>query len=427
MWLMPRRLLVINGADEGRFYSLADDGVRTVGSSHRHADILLNDLYVSRVHCQLKVEGDLVLLTAMDNCPTLVNGTKISEQALSLGDVMRIGNSHLRFEIAEFDQTPPTAGEGAAAGVALEEPGFEVIEEQPARPAAPRRVRVDELARHTLGHYEIRAALGQGHCGVVFQARDQKSDQLVALKVLSPDFPQNDEEMKRFVRVMRSALPVRHAQLVSTLGAGRSGAYCWIAQEYVDGETVSEVIERIGDGRKIKWKRALHIAMQITLALEYTHRQGLVHGNITPENILIRREDKDAKLGDLMLRKALEGSRLYEGIREKKCVAELPYTPPEMLEPGATPDIHADLYSLGAITYALLTGQPPFAAKSTETLRAQIREALPEKPRHLQKHIPSDLQAIVLKLMAKRPEDRFATPAELHAGLHEFVAKHEEE
>jgi pSer/pThr/pTyr-binding forkhead associated (FHA) protein len=423
---MPRRLLVINGADEGRWYSLADDGLRTVGSSHRHADIALNDLYVSRIHCEIKVEGDLVVLTALDNCPTMVNGARVTEQALTLGDVIRIGNSHLRLEVAEVSEPPPV--EEVPVGVALEEePQFEVVEEESAgEPAFPRRVPVDELARQSLGHYEIRAVLGQGHSGVVFQAFDQKSRQLVALKVLSPDFPQNEGEMQSYVRAVKRALALRHPHLISVLAAGRTSAYCWMALEYVEGEAVREVIERIGDGRKIKWKRALHIATHIAQGLDYLHQQRIVHGNITPENILIRRADRDAKLGDIMLRQALASSKLMEAIGPKQRLAELPYTPPELLTPGAEPDTLCDLYSLGAVTYALMAGRPPFKGDSPEAIRAQIRDSLPERPRTTQKHIPIQFQAIVLRLLAKRPEDRYPSAAELVADLEHIAEANEE-
>jgi serine/threonine protein kinase len=423
MWLMPRRLIVIDGADQGRWYSLADEGIRTVGSSHRHADILLNDLYVSRVHCQLKVEGDIVLLTAMDNCPTLVNGSKVIEQALSLGDVVRIGNSHLRFEIADVTD-PKEEDTDVQLGVALEEPAFEVVEDETPE---PRRVRVEELARQTLGHYQIRAALGQGHFGVVFQALDLKSNQLVALKVLSPDFPRSDAEMQHFARAIKTALPLRHAHLVTTLGGGRTGGYCWLAREYVDGETVGEVIERISDGRKIKWKRALHIATQLGFALVYLHKQRIVHGNITPENVLIRREDRDVKLGDLMLMQALEGSQVFQALHGKKRTAELAYTPPELLAPDSRVDMSADLYSLGALAYGLLTGRAPFVEKNPEAMRNQVLKEPPERPSRLQKHIPIKLQGVVLRLLAKRPEERYATAAEVVMDLEKIAEEHEEE
>ena len=106
---------------------------------------------------------------------------------------------------------------------------------------------------------------------------------------------------------------------------------------------------------------------------------------------------------------------------------ELPYTPPELLDPGAAGDILSDMYSLGAVTYALLTGRAPFVGKSPEAIREQIRNDPPERPNRLQRQIPMEMQAVVLRLLAKRPEDRHALPAELLAELQRIAAKSEEE
>jgi eukaryotic-like serine/threonine-protein kinase len=156
------------------------------------------------------------------------------------------------------------------------------------------------------------------------------------------------------------------------------------------------------------------------------HKRRVVHGNITPENILIRREDRDVKLSDLLFLQALEGSKVFDAIRAKKRQAEMAYTPPELLEPSAGADIAADLYSVGAVTYGLLTGRPPFLGKTAEAVRTQVRNDPPERLSRLQRHIPIKLQGAVLRLLSKRPEDRYATPAELVEHLEGIAAEHEE-
>src|SRR5262249_10230011 len=161
-------------------------------------------------------------------------------------------------------------------------------------------------------------------------------------------------------------------------------------------------------------------------ALEFTHQNRLVHGNLTPANVLVQAADGQARLNDLFLLKALEGSRLQQATLENKLLAELPYLSPEHIDPDATADDLSDLYSLGVVVYALLTGRPPFAAAAPEETLGQIRTALPEKPRHLQRSIPDAFQAIVLKLLAKRPEERYPTPAALLADLEQVAAGHEE-
>src|SRR5262249_48159362 len=149
---------------------------------------------------------------------TLVNGQKAQKQDLFLGDIVRVGNSLLRLE---------TAGEPAP-------------EAPPPAPPEPAKLphltaeRLSELTGHTLGHYKMGPVRGRGHCGLVFRAHDLKKDQVVALKVLFPDFPQDDAEMQGFVRAMKTMLALRHPNLLTCLGAGKTGAYCWMALEYVE-------------------------------------------------------------------------------------------------------------------------------------------------------------------------------------------------
>jgi pSer/pThr/pTyr-binding forkhead associated (FHA) protein len=422
--IMPRRLICIEGADQGRTFWLPEAGTLLIGSSHRHADIALNDMWVKRTHCHVKVDGDLVFLTRVESHETLVNKVSITETTLTLGDVIRIGNSQLRYEMAE--QAEPAADEPVAIGELLpDEPEFEIVEEADG-PEFPRKVPIEELAQHRFNHYQIEAALGQGQSGVVFRALDLKTRQHVALKLLTPDFPQGEPEMQQFIRAVKTGLKLKHPNLISYLGAGRTGQYCWIAMEYVEGETVAEVIERISDGRKIRWKRALHVGLDLSAALEYLAKQQIVHGNITPLNIIIQKPERTARLGDVLLRSALESSKVAAAILKKKALATLPYRAPEQLDPDHKPDALTDLYALGAVLYALLTGHPPFHGQSASEIEAAIRDSHPERPSHAQRGIPPRMQAIVLRLLAKRPGDRVRDASELCEELEAIAEAHDE-
>src|SRR4051812_35976629 len=171
---MAKRLVVIDGADEGRYFPLPETGKVSIGSSRRNADICLHDLYVSRTHCEIVVQGDEVEVIRLENRPAiLINGKEITQDKLQLGEVLRVGNSHLRLQID--DGTDPEEAEAA--------------EEVPAEPEELPHLsadRLEELANHTLGHFKLGPMLGKGHQGFVFRARDVKADRSVALKVLSP-------------------------------------------------------------------------------------------------------------------------------------------------------------------------------------------------------------------------------------------------
>ncbi len=237
---------------------------------------------------------------------------------------------------------------------------------------------------------------------------------MVALKVLQPEFSQNDEEMQRFVRAMKTMLPVRHPNIVQIIAAGKTGAQtCWIAMEYVDGESLTKVIQRIGIANMLEWKHAFRVAVHIGQALDYAHGQSIIHRNVTPPNILLRTSDKTAKLGDLMLAKALEGVMAKDVTKPGELVGDVAYMAPERTMGAGAVDGRSDLYGLGATLYAMLTGRPPFSGNSLPELIVKIRSAEPKKPKEFQLSIPDLFQGTVLKLLAKRPGDRHQTAAEL--------------
>jgi hypothetical protein len=411
---LVRRLKVIDGADQGHSFLVPDEGIVSVGSSSKHAEICLHDLYVSRVHCQLQAEDDHLLVTSLDaSRPTYVNGAQIHQQSLVPGDVLRVGNSYLRLEleVAAELMAVPRARPGSSASVPA-----------PAKATRLPLNRLGELAGQMVGHFQLEKVVGAGHFGVVFRARDLKGEQDVALKVFAPEFPANDIEMQHFVLVMRTAVPLRHAGLVGIHGAGKSGAYCWLSRELVHGVSLAQMLHPSGKSREgIDWRLALRVAVHIGQALEVIHQNHLMHGNVTPQNILLEGKEGQAKLNDLLMGRAFENTVLGLAVKEAKFQADLPYLAPEQTEAGAFVDNLCDVYSLGVVVYALMTGRLPFRAKTTEELLQQIREEIPAKPKKFERSIPTRFQEIVLKMLAKRQEDRYATPGELLADLDEIV------
>src|SRR5262249_49559080 len=157
------------------------------------------------------------------------------------------------------------------------------------------------------------------------------------------EFPKGAGEMQRFIEGLKKVLPLRHAHLVNLFNAGKTGPYCWIALEYIEGESVAQALERLGT--KPNWKHALRLAVHGARALDFIHGQRLLHGNITPQNLLVRLSDKVVKLADLMLAQGLEGSALQAATLEFKLLAEMPYMSPEQVDPNAFVDHLSDIYS----------------------------------------------------------------------------------
>jgi serine/threonine protein kinase len=219
-------------------------------------------------------------------------------------------------------------------------------------------------------------------------------------------------------------LPIRHPNLVNLFGAGKTGPYCWIAMEYVQGESMTQVIQRIGTANMLDWRFALRVAIHIARALDYAHGQNIIHRNITPQNILIQTVDKTTKLGDLMLAKALEGTLAEQITRPGEILGDVRYMSPERTRGNSGEvDGRADIYSLGATTFALLTGRPPFEGTSLPETIMKIRQAEPAKPTKYQLAIPGLFEGTVLRMLAKNPSERFQTAAELLADL-ERVARY---
>jgi serine/threonine protein kinase len=300
-----------------------------------------------------------------------------------------------------------------------------IPESVPAASAGPAPVkRLADLYGETIAHYQIGLPLAQGQSGIVFRARDVKTDEPVALKVLWPRLMQKKEEAQRFLRSAKTMALLRHPNVIPVQAAGKTGPYCWIAMDLIEGESLTRVIERIGVAGMLDWRYALRVALDLGRALQFAHKRHVIHRNLTPPNVLVRARDKTALLGDLLLAKALEGTLAQDVTRPGEILGDVRYVPPERLSGGQPVDERSDLYSLGAMVYALLTGRPPFVGITTLDTIAMIRNAEPARPKKFQMAISDLFEGVVMKLLAKRPEERFQSAAELVANL-ERVGKYQ--
>ena len=266
--------------------------------------------------------------------------------------------------------------------------------------------------------------IAKGRTGTVYKSRDSRDGKDVAVKVMHSGFTSDEEDVQRFIRAMTTAVELRHPNLIALYGAGKQGDQCWLAMEYVDGEPLTKTIERIGTLKMLEWRFALLVGVHIAQALEAAHEKHIIHRNVAPESILIRKQDKVAKLGDMMLAKALEGVKAKQITRPGELVGDLAYMAPERTKSDVEVDTRADIYGLGATLYALLTGKPPFQGKTLVETIAQIRQSDPVPPKKFQLSIPDKFQDAVMVMLAKRPELRYQTPAQAARAL-EQVAKYQ--
>ena len=393
---MNRQLVVTGGPDQGKVFSITDGKTLVIGRG-QSSNSQLTDPHVSRVHCEAEVDGGTVLLIDCGSAGgTLVNSKPIERQELQPGDVIRIGQTQLSYQL-----------EGVQEQSTLVTPDLS----KPKPP--PKGKPLKELIGESFSHYRLDKVLAKGLTGLVFLGHDTKKERSVAVKVLGPEFSGDEENMQRFVRAMKTMLPVRHENIVSIYAAGKNGPFCWVAMEYVDGEHLAEVIHRIGAAGQLDWRNAFYVALHIARALDAAYEHKIIHRNITPRNILLRTEDKVAKLGDLMLAKALEGSLAKQITQPGQLVGEVAYMSPERTRSLSEVDGRSDIYGLGATVYALLTGRPPFEGDSLPEMINTIRNTAPVKPKEYQLSIPDLFQDVVLRMLEKRPDDRHQTPREL--------------
>jgi len=407
---MLGQLVVIAGPDNGQKFPL-EAGKTVVVGRGQNTQTRLKDPQVSRVHCRIEEEnGKLLVIDAGSSSGTFVNTRKITApQELKQGDVIQIGSTQLRLQLTGA----PDATTMVVGGAPTPKPTPEATGQ------------LAHLVGQTLSHYRIDAVISPAQAGMVFKAHDVEKNRPVALKVLWPQFSAHEEEMQRFVRAMKTMLPLRHANLITLYGAGKTGEHCWMAMEFVDGESLTDVIERIGTAGMLDWRYSLRVATHIARALAYAAEHSIIHRNIKPANILVTHADKTAKLGDLMLAKALEGTQAEQITRPGELVGDIAYMSPERTRGTSAPiDGRSDIYSLGATIYALLTGRPPFDAGSLAETIQQIRNTDPVPPKKYQLAIPDLFEGAVKKMLAKRPGDRFQDASELQTEL-ERIAKYQ--
>jgi serine/threonine protein kinase len=405
---MARRLFVTSGPDQGKAFPLREGAALVVGSSPKSCDICLTDPNVSRLHCTVVLAAGLVTVVDLKHSKgVFVGGKQVQRYEMHVGGVIQIGDSQLRLEFAKGDASAVETVSDAGGGEA---------------PAGD----LTDLAGRKLAHYELGKVLGSGRCGVVFRAKDLKTGQAVAVKVFPAEFPANQDELQRFCKAVKAVLPARHPRLVAVLGSGKAGPYCWMARELVEGKSVAALVKQLATRETIDWRYAYRVVRHAGEALGYAHGHRMRHGNVTPQNILWDSAAKEAKLNDLLMADALDGSVLLRNVLEDKLLAELPYLAPEAFEEGAyVVDELRDLYALGVVGYEVVTGALPYEGETPDATLEEIRRGTPRRPTAHERSIPPEFEAVVLKLMAKLQEDRYQSARELLADLERIDAEEE--
>jgi len=257
--------------------------------------------------------------------------------------------------------------------------------------------------------YELEELVGTGGMSSVYRARDRLLERQVAIKILHEHYSRDDDYVERFRREARAAAKLSHPNIVTVIDRGEADGRQFIVFEYVDGENLKQLVA--GKGR-LPVRDALELGIQIGRALAFAHAQGLVHRDVKPQNVLIR--GGDAKVTDFGIARSLD---VPVGLTQTGTVlGTSEYISPEQAT-GRQVDARTDIYSLGAVLYELLAGQPPYTGDSFVAVAMRhVNDPVPSVTA-ARPDVPLRVDAALRRAMAKVPDDRFQTMDELVAEL----------
>jgi serine/threonine-protein kinase len=261
------------------------------------------------------------------------------------------------------------------------------------------------------GRYELDGIVGRGGMAEVFRARDIRLDRIVGVKTLRDDLARDQTFQARFRREAQSAASLNHPSIVAVYDTGEDMVggvpVPYIVMEFVDGRTLRDLLR---DDRRLLPERAAEITDGVLRALDYSHRNGIVHRDIKPGNVMLTRAG-EIKVMDFGIARAVSDSQLTM-TQTAQVIGTAQYLSPEQAR-GERVDFRSDLYSTGCLLYELLTGRPPFTGDSPVAIAYQHVKEDPIPPSQIDPEVPAWADAIVLKAMAKDPAQRYQSAGEM--------------
>jgi len=269
------------------------------------------------------------------------------------------------------------------------------------------------IGRVLSGRYIVDERVGSGGMAIVYRGRDRIKRQTVAIKVLRPEYEKDEEFVSRFSREAEAASKVSHENIVNMLDVGIDGDLRYIVMEYVDGSTLKDMIREKGP---IEPRRAIPMAIRILAAVDHAHRNGIVHRDIKPQNILVDKHGivKVADFGIARLKSSQTTHLQADG--QLVALGSVHYFSPEQAR-GDQADEKSDLYSVGVVLYEMLTGCVPFDGDTDVAIAMKHINEQPKSMLEYDLKVTKALDEVVMRAMAKDPAQRYQTAAEMAADL----------
>jgi len=273
----------------------------------------------------------------------------------------------------------------------------------------------DDEPRVLGNRYEITKAIARGGMARVYLARDRSLDRPVAVKELVPEFAGDESFVERFRREAQAAANLTHPNIVGVYDWGTQDNTYFIIMEYVDGPVLSKVLR---DEGPLHPRRAAELASEMAAALGFAHSRGVVHRDVKPGNVILTSAGQ-AKVTDFGIARAMSAPE--ENLTQAGSVmGTATYFSPEQAQ-GLAVDQRSDLYSLGVVLFEMVTGRTPFTGETPLAIAYKHVQDQPPAPSTLVSGLPTGLEAVIMKLLRKRPEDRYANAEELQADLRRFL------
>ncbi len=260
--------------------------------------------------------------------------------------------------------------------------------------------------------YEILEIIGTGGMAMVYKAHCHRLNRLVAIKVLKEELADDADFRRRFQDESQAVAMLSHPNIVSVYDVSHSSDTEYIVMELIDGITLKQYMQQKG---ALPWREALHFITQIMKALSHAHSRGIIHRDIKPQNIMILR-DGTVKVADFGIARLVSST---QSTLTQEALGSVHYISPEQAK-GSHIDARSDIYSAGVVLYEMLTGRLPFEGDSPVAVAIQHISSVPLSPRELNPDIQEGLEAIVMKAMAQKVQNRYSSADEMLADLEEF-------
>jgi serine/threonine protein kinase len=255
------------------------------------------------------------------------------------------------------------------------------------------------------GRYDLFEVLGRGGMSVVYRALDRVLDRIVAVKILPAAYAENPTLVERFTREARAAARLNHPNIVAVYDSGTDRSVHYIVMECVAGVDLAHLMRERGP---LPIADAAEIAAQIASALSAAHQAGIIHRDVKPANVMVQ-PSESIKVLDFGIARARDDADLT---RTTTVLGSAPYMAPEVAMGGSAEE-RSDIYSLGCVLYEMVTGSPPFMAELPLAVMNQHANVEPQPVRELRPEVPAGLEALILRMLAKRPDERPQHAAEL--------------